>query len=65
MIVSSPIIKATVLTSIPDVQSLTSNTNNFDVEPSVLVICLKIFTYHTKHLKIFYFKTNRKLKTNK
>ena len=50
---------------IPDVQSLTSNTNNFDVEPSVLVICLKIFTYHTKHLKIFYFKTNRTLKTNK
>ena len=23
-------------------------------EPSILVVCLKYFTYHIKHLKIFY-----------
>lgn len=28
-------------------------------EPLVLVIYLKFFTYHNKHLKIFYLKTNK------
>ena len=31
----------------------TSGTNNFGVESSDLVVCLRNFTCHTKHLKMF------------
>ena len=31
----------------------TSSTNNFGAESSVLVVCLRNFTCHTKHLKMF------------
>ena len=32
----------------------TSGTNGFGAKPSVLVVCLRNFTCHTKHLKMFY-----------